>query len=632
MGIVDEDVQRVRDDADIVGVVSQYTALKRSGRQWMGLCPFHGEKTPSFSVSAEKNVFYCFGCQRSGDVITFVQEIEGLDFVASVEWLAARANVQLRYTDRADGHRRRRRSELLDLVAAAADFYHRRLMEAPDAGPARAYLRDRGYDRDTVARFQLGWAPDGWDSVARHLKLTRERAEASGLAFVNKAGRLQDSFRARVMFPIADVNGAVVGFGGRQLPGGDPPKYKNTANNELYDKSKVLYGLDRAKQQVVADGEVVVCEGYTDVIGFHRAGIGRAVATCGTALTDSHVEVMKRFANRIVLAFDADGAGRAAADRFYEWERAFDVQVFVADLPDGVDPGELAGTDPDRLAAAVSGARPFLGFRLARVLEAADLSNPEGRARAAQRAAAVVAEHPSDLVRDQYLMEVADRLDIDVDRLRTAAVAARRAQRPERSRGRSRSESTDSGPDGRAGPGRHVRDRDGRDDVPGDSDLEDDPASAVPVDRAEVLLLRLLVDEPGALGGRIQPILFESPVARTACEALRSGAAVPVLLDDLPPDVAGLVGQVAMGEPPDEPDTQLALVARRATARVLDRLRRQQKRRSLDDARKYQPSIDWLAQCLDHLTDPARGAAVIDLLVPWLTEQEARERGSGAAP
>ncbi|HUF83079.1 MAG TPA: hypothetical protein VMQ81_00660, partial [Acidimicrobiia bacterium] len=309
----------------------------------------------------------------------------------------------------------------------------------------------------------------------------------------------------------------------------------------------------------------------------------------------------------------------------------FDVQVFVADLPDGVDPGELAGTDPERLVAAVSGARPFLGFRVGRVLEAADLGNPEGRARAAQLAAAVVAEHPSDLVRDQYLMEVADRLAIDIDRLRTAASAARRTRS---SRGGGPGEGRFD--DGRFDDGRFDGGRfdGGPAGAPGERDddgYEGGPV-VVPVDRAEVLLLRLLIDDPGALGGRVDPILFASPAARAACEALRSGVAVPAMLEDLSPDAAGLVGQVAMSEPPDEPDTQLALVARRATARVLDRLRREQKRRSLEEARLYQPSIDWLAQCLDHLADPDRGAAAIDLLVPWLVEHDARERGSGATP
>ena len=229
MGIVDEDVQRVRDDADIVDVIGRYVALKKTGRQFMALCPFHGEKTPSLSVSPDKGVFYCFGCQRHGDAISFVREIEGLDFVGAVEHLADRAGITLRYSEADGGRSRRRRNDILRALDMAAAFYHERLMNGSDAGPARAYLRDRGYDRETVERFRLGWAPDEWDGLHRHLT-SRSGApapavlDAAGLVFTNQRQRRQDSFRARVMFPISDVNDAVVGFGGRMLPGRASPQ------------------------------------------------------------------------------------------------------------------------------------------------------------------------------------------------------------------------------------------------------------------------------------------------------------------------------------------------------------------------------------------------------------------------
>jgi DNA primase len=582
-------VRRVREESDIVGIISQHTALKRSGRQWTGLCPFHGEKTPSFSVSSDKNVFYCFGCQRSGDVIGFVQEMEGLDFVASVEWLAAKAGITLRYTDAGGGRQRRRRDQLVETVEAAVAFYHRRLMEAPDGGPARAYLRQRGYDREVVERFRLGWAPDAWDELLRGLGMPPAQVEAAGLAFTNRRNRLQDFFRARVMFPILDVNGAAVAFGGRQLPGGDPPKYKNTANNELYDKSRVLYGLNWAKQDAVATNEIVVCEGYTDVIGFQRAGISRAVATCGTALTDQHVQVMRRFASRIVLAFDADDAGRGAADRFYEWEQAHDVEVLVADLPDGVDPGELAGRDPDRLVAAVRDAKPFLGFRLERSLGQADVRSPEGRARAAERAAAVIAEHPSELVRDQYLMQVADRLDLPIDRLRLLHGAQR---------GRS---------------------------------TEPIVAPAGPAWNAEALLLRILVDDPAAAGERVDPVLFDSPTARAACGALRSGIPVASLLDQVSSEVAVLLSQIAMADPPEDAESQLGVVAGHAARRAFDGLTRRA-RLEPDRLADYQPSLAWLHGVMTDLHEPERRLDAVDQLVPWLQEHEARERGHEPAP
>ena len=273
-------------------------------------------------------------------------------------------------------------------------------------------------------QFRLGWAPDDWDTLVRESGLTDDLLRDAGLAFSNRRDRLQDAFRARVMFPIFNEVGEAVAFGGRVLPGStDPAKYKNSPETAVYTKSKTLYGLALAKAEIVQTGQVVVCEGYTDVIGFHRAGIGRAVATCGTALTEDHVRLLKRYANNVVLAFDADAAGLAAAERFYEWERAYELSVSVAGLPAGVDPGELAGRDPEALVAAVTDARPFLAFRLDRVLAAASMATNEARAAAAEAALAVVNEHPSELVRKQYAAEVAMRCGLAPDDLRAPARA-----------------------------------------------------------------------------------------------------------------------------------------------------------------------------------------------------------------
>ena len=350
MGIVADDIAKVRAATDIIAVISEHTEVKRSGRQWMARCPLHGERTPSMSVSPEKGVYYCFGCQRSGDVITFVQEIEGLDFAGAVETLAGRAGIQLRYTSRDESATRSRRKRLLEAVAKARDFYHQRLLDGRDAGPARNYLRSRGYDGDLVRRWKLGWAPDGWDRLARYLGLSDEDLRDSGLGFVNRGERQQDFFRARVLFPISDERGDVVGFGGRVMPGADGPKYLNTsAEAKTYDKSRVLYGLHEHRRQIVKEAQAVVCEGYTDVIGCAEAGIELAVATCGTALTEDHVRLLKRFsADKLVLAFDADAAGAAAAGRVYAWERKFELEVLVADLPEGRDPGRSGPYRPGR--------------------------------------------------------------------------------------------------------------------------------------------------------------------------------------------------------------------------------------------------------------------------------------------
>ncbi|MGH9283332.1 MAG: DNA primase, partial [Acidimicrobiales bacterium] len=377
MGIVEEDVARVRAATDFVQVASEHVALKRVGTRWVGLCPFHAEKTGSFSVNAEQGLYYCFGCQAKGDVITFVREVDHLGFVEAVERLAGRAGIELRYDEAREGQDRQRRSRLAEALAQAVEWYHQRLLSGPDAAPARGYLRSRGYDGEVVRAFKLGWAPADWDALARALRLPDDVLRETGLGIVNRRGNQQDSFRSRVMFPIFDAGGSPVAFGGRILPGGEGPKYKNSPETPAYSKSRTLYGLNWAKVDVVQAGQVVVCEGYTDVIAFFGAGVPRAVATCGTALADEHFRMLKNFARRIVLAYDADAAGQAAAERFYEWERRYEVDVAVADLPPGSDPADLARQGPGALEKAVAGARPFLAFRLERVLGGADLRAPE---------------------------------------------------------------------------------------------------------------------------------------------------------------------------------------------------------------------------------------------------------------
>jgi len=431
MAIHEEDIERVRSGVSIVDVVQQYVALRKTGRNWVGLCPFHAEKSGSFNVREETARYKCFGCQAGGDVFKFVQEIEHVDFVAAVEKLASRAGITLRYTTGGEGRDRSRRKQLVLALEAAVDWYHQRLLESPDARAARDYLRSRGLAGDVARSFRIGWAPDDWDLLSREL---RDRGFApdvlhdTGLAFNNRSGRLQDSFRARVMFPIFTDTGDPVAFGGRILPGStDPAKYKNSPETKVYMKSKTLYGLNWAKNDIVAQDQVIICEGYTDVIGFHRSGVTRAVATCGTALTEEHVRILKRFANRVVLAFDADAAGQGAAEKFYEWERKYQVQVSVARFPDGKDPGDLASSDPGALAVAIEEAMPFLGFRIDRVVAGAPLRSPEDRARVAARALEVINEHPDVNVRKLYAGEVAVRIGIPVADLARQAETRRSA-------------------------------------------------------------------------------------------------------------------------------------------------------------------------------------------------------------
>ncbi|HET6953470.1 MAG TPA: DNA primase [Acidimicrobiales bacterium] len=655
MAINDEDVAAVRAASDFVAVASQYTPLRRVGQRWQGLCPFHTEKTPSFSVNATDNVYYCHGCQAHGDVITFVMEKEQLDFVAAVEWLAAKANITLRYTDRDQGEGRKRRAKLVDTVARAVEWYHERLLTGADAGAARRYLRERGLDGEVVREFKIGWAPDGWDTLCRSLRVPGELLEAAGLARTNSVGRLNDHFRARILFPIYDDRGDPISFGGRILPGGEGPgnqgKYKNTTETPLYNKSKVLYGLDRAKASIVTAGTAVICEGYTDVIAFHRAGVPLAVATCGTALTDEHVTLLTRFAaRRLVLAFDADSAGQAAAERFYRWEREHDLAVFVAALPPGQDPADLGGSDPAGLAATVEEATPFLRFRLDRAFAAADLASNEGRARAAERALAIVAEHPADLVRDQYVMDVGSRCRIEPDVLRKMLDDIRAlppARRPGADRGRD-----DGGPGGRGRQARSGRSGGGvgrgdRDDGPpppwvtGDGggarraveNRPDDgpppagaPAGAPPAagrrpvrEGPALEVLRHAVHDPEAVGRWLDDSLFDDPVQLGAYQALVGSESHAAAVAAAPPEVADLLARLLVDEPLSEPFDAVRLLHMEVCRRQIAAVRLAAA--AAGDGTRALTDVATLTRIMDGLRNAQSAASSADRLLAWLEDR-----------
>lgn len=582
MGIVTDDIARVRQASDIIQIAGEHIALRKAGRRYVGLCPFHAEKTPSFSVNAEEGLYYCFGCGAKGDVITFVREVQHLEFAEAVETLAGRAGIQVRYDDAAVSRERQRHDHLVEAMRGAVEWYHERLLSAPDAAAARAYVRSRGYDGEIVRTYRLGWAPDDWDALCRHLKLPVDVLRDTGLGFLNRRERQQDSFRARLMFPIFDVRGDPVAFGGRTLPGGPPPKYKNSPETPIYSKRRVLYGLNWAKAGIVSSGEVVVCEGYTDVMGLATAGVPRAVATCGTALAEEHFRTLKNFARRVVLAYDADAAGQAAAERFYEWERMYEVDISVADLPEGTDPGELARRDPDALKAAISGARPFLAFRLERVLAGADLQTAEGRARGAEAALAVVREHPSELVRDQYLMEVADRTRIGADRLRNLVSARRPTVAP-------------------SAPRRDVS------PVP------------TPRSRPEIEAIRLALHHPEAILGRLHVVLFDDEVALGAYRALAGTDNLHDAIDQADPAAATLLQRLAVEDPGTDADDVMARLAEEAGRRALADLEIAARR--ADDPMSYAPVTGWLKLTLEGLREPATAVEATDTLVRWLVEQ-----------
>jgi DNA primase, catalytic core len=541
VGILDEDIARVRETTDIVALIGEHVALKRSGGRFTGLCPFHGEKTASFSVNAQLGFYYCFGCQESGDAITFVRKMEGLEFAEAVERLAGRAGITLRYDSAGATQDRRKRERLTETVRAAVAFYQRLLIEDSAGGHARGYLRSRGFDGDAARQFSLGWAPDGFDALVRHLyaeKFSRDDITAAGLAFVNRAQKAQDFFRARLLFPIFDRAGDPVGFGGRTLTD-DGPKYKNTMDTPLYHKSRLLYGLNWAKAEIGARDEVVICEGYTDVMGFALAGVPNAVATCGTALADDHVQILKSFTRHVVLAYDADAAGQNAAEKWYQWEQRFDIEVKVAALPPGKDPGDLWKEDPSALPKAVEGASRFAQFKIDRVLAASDLITPEGKARAADQIVPVLREITNELVREQYIQMVAGTTGIGHAWFKQA-IARRGAPRP---RGE-----------------------------------EPSPPRAAPVvvDRREEDALRWAIHQPSLVVDWLDASLFGDPIAREAFEHLWSADELHEAIEGAEGPARTLLERLAVEEPmdDDEPETVRARLVVNIVGPAAERMRR----------------------------------------------------------
>ena len=416
-----DDLERIRQAVNLVELFEAVTTVRKVRGTFKALCPFHTEKTPSVSIDPARGLYHCFGCGVGGDVFTFVQETQGLDFGETVEMLADRAGIVVR-RDPGAARRKERRSRLVEAVEAAGRFYHSRLKEGADAGHARAYVRSRDYDVEVVDQFQLGYAPDEFDALINHLRRAgfKERdIEMAGLGRKGRGRRLFDQMRGRLMFPIHNVRGDMVGFGGRLLRG-DGPKYLNTAETPLYRKSELLYGLDRARSAISRADTAVVVEGYTDVIAFHLAEMPLAVAACGTALGEGHFDLLRRFASRIVLAFDADAAGAGAAIRGDELKitSELELDLRVAEMPEGRDPADLVqegGTE--QLKQAVEHSRPITEFRINQVLARHDLRELGARTRAMREAASLIARHPDSDDRHQHAIDVATRTHFDNARI-----------------------------------------------------------------------------------------------------------------------------------------------------------------------------------------------------------------------
>jgi DNA primase len=419
-----EDVDAVRERTDIVQVISQHLQLRKAGRDSVvGLCPFHAEKTPSLSVSPSKQVYYCFGCGEGGNVFKFLQKVENLSFVESVERLAGPAGVTLRYEGQSPADRRAagRRQALHRAIADAAGLFHRMLLDGREAAEARAYLEARGISSESVQKFGIGYAPGYSDFLLKRLsrRSSPELLVEAGLVARDAGGALRDRFRGRVMFPIHDLSGNPVGFGGRLLAGPNAPpnaaKYVNSPETSVYHKSTLLYNLNRAKAEITRLGGAFLVEGYTDVIALDQAEIKTAVATCGTALGEEHVRLLSRFGDKVVLAFDSDEAGARAAERAFQFFEDYPVELAVLVLPEGKDPADfvqaLGAEASEQLEALVEQAIPLIEYMIERVLRGRVLTSPESQMRAVQDVARqILSRIRDDVLRQKYEVLLADKV------------------------------------------------------------------------------------------------------------------------------------------------------------------------------------------------------------------------------
>ena len=438
----DEDVAEVRQRSRIDSIVAEYVALRSAGGgRLKGLCPFHDEKTPSFHVTPDLGYFNCFGCGEGGDVITFVRKKEQLGFIEAVEWLARRANITLTYVEggaRANSSGSNR-ARLIGAHELAAKHFQDQLAASPEAGVARQFLADRGFEPQVAKAWGLGYAPNEWDGLLNLLTkegFTREELTSAGLVKASSRGTLIDSFRGRLIWPIRDISGDVVGFNARKLREDDPgPKYLNSPETPLFKKSSVLYGLDKAKAEIARSHQAVVVEGVADVLACHLAGVGTAVASLGTAFGEEHIRQIRRllldqdeFRGEVIFCFDGDSAGQRAAIKAFAEDQRFVTQTFVAVEPGGLDPCELRLKHGDTAVRDLVARRvPLFEFVIKSRLEGYDLESSEGRVQALNATAPIVASIKDRALRPEYVRRLAGWLGMEVE-----AVSARIAEAPTR--------------------------------------------------------------------------------------------------------------------------------------------------------------------------------------------------------
>ncbi|AXJ10531.1 DNA primase [Arthrobacter sp. PM3] len=567
-----EDIDEVRQRTDIKEVVDSYVTLKGAGLgSYKGLCPFHDERSPSFTVRPQVGRYHCFGCGEDGDVISFVQKLDHISFHEAVEKLAHRIGFELHYEDGGSGPNREdigRRQRLLDAHKVADEFFRAQLL-TPGAAEGRNFLYGRGFDRAAAEQFGVGYAPQGWDSLLKHLRgrgYTDAELKLTGMFSEGNRG-IYDRFRGRLIWPIRDIAGDTIGFGARKLYEDDQgPKYLNTPETALYKKSQVLYGIDLAKRTIAKDRQLVVVEGYTDVMACHLAGIPTAVATCGTAFGTEHIKIARRLLSddgsggEVIFTFDGDAAGQKAALRAFEEDQRFVAQTFVAVEPSGADPCDLRQSKGDSAVRDLIGSRrPLFEFAIRATLKRHNLDTVEGRIAALRESAPVVAQIRDAGIRPAYARELAGWLGMPVEEVSRAVGAAtkRAAQAGPAGPGGSHGQSTGQGAGQRHSPS----------SGPGVAPL---PPSAVlpsfnrpdprdPVAAMERQALEVALQEPGMLEGetweRFSTARFSTPAYLAIHEAIRATGIgltgdpvrwVEQLLQEVPEPLRPLVSELAV--------------------------------------------------------------------------------------
>ena len=550
-----EDIDEVRQRTDIKEVVDGYVTLKGAGLgSFKGLCPFHDERSPSFTVRPQVGRYHCFGCGEDGDVISFVQKLDHSSFHEAVEKLAARIGFELHYEDGGTGPNREevgKRQRLLDAHKVADEFFRAQLL-TPGAAEGRNFLHGRGFDRAAAEQFGVGYAPQGWDALLKHLRgrgFTDAELKLTGMFSEGNRG-IYDRFRGRLIWPIRDIAGDTIGFGARKLYEDDQgPKYLNTPETTLYKKSQVLYGIDLAKRNIAKERQLVVVEGYTDVMACHLSGIATAVATCGTAFGADHIKISRRLLSddgsggEVIFTFDGDAAGQKAALRAFEEDQRFVAQTYVAVEPTGADPCDLRQTRGDSAVRdLISSRRPLFEFAIRATLKRHNLDTVEGRIAALRESAPVVAQIRDAGIRPGYARELAGWLGMPVEEVsRAVAVAAKRAAQGE------------TPPTQAAGPG--VAELPASGVVP--SFNRPDPRD--PVASMERQALEVALQEPAMLAGetweRFTAAGFRTPAYQAVHDAMRASGPgltgdpvrwVEQVMHEVPEPLRPLVSELAV--------------------------------------------------------------------------------------